>query len=232
MTTQEFSQWRPVLYHVMRRQDQGMVRAYGLRSAAALLNPADVNGVVSWRWAGEQNWQDASPYDLSRMLRTQGMEVNLDEQVVVLRDQHPLGGPNGLVALQRVLDDGLNAHDWLGILNQRVFLFPCQGPNDRTMCEAGDNFRNANNPHQLTTLMLETARLPDGLAQKIELSTINGGAINGMARRGNDTYRPLANFPAAQANQIREITIRMNATVAELRDCSGSPWFNNMGEAA
>jgi hypothetical protein len=69
MTIQELAEWRPYLYHIMRQQDQEMVRANGLRSATALINNGAVNGSVSWRWVNAVAWQQATPHDLVRQLR-------------------------------------------------------------------------------------------------------------------------------------------------------------------
>jgi hypothetical protein len=99
------------------------------------------------------------------------------------------------------------------------------------MCAKGEIFRNANGP-DLSVLAIKTCRIPKGLADKIELAKINGGAVNGMAGRGNDTYTPLSLFLVTEQNEIQEITIRNGATVDELLACSVSPWFNDNRQGA
>ena len=226
MNLNELAAWRPYLFHIMERRSQASARQRGLLSPVGLMHVAEQSGQCKWRWLGQDDWQQSTPHDLSHTLREFPMELQLpNETKATLRDQHALGGPNGLIALQPILQDQLTPQDWLGILNNRIFLFPCCGPQDNTLCEAGEKFRNANHPDQLTVLTILTARIPQSLQKKIQLSRINGGAINGMANRGLGTYVNLGDYPNAEANRIQEITVVGDATVDELRACCISNWF-------
>ena len=227
MTLHEIAGWRPLLYHVLPRAVTQVVCHRGLLSAEQLVRAAaNADGIVEWWWGDEPDDVRRSPWrDLNRSLRERKLGFLLDEDTVALRDQHALGGPNGFAQLGGLLQDGLHPKDWLEVLNGRVFLFPCRGPADNRICEAGTAFRNAYAQDELTTLTIETARIPPSLFNRIELSTINGGAINGVARRGLNTYLPPHEYHFVQFRDVREIAVRECATVDELDACCISPWF-------
>lgn len=227
MIISQLAEWRPRLYHLLPPSAETSVARNGLLTVGQVLRSAsDENGLVRWQEGNLGNpWQQSQWRELNRRLRDRHLHVQWEGEVIALRDQHSLGGINGLEALRSYLDDGLNPEDWIEILNSRVFLYPCQSPNNKRLCDKGQKFRDRYPGIQILTI--DTDGIPPGLQARLELSTINGGAINGRARRGNATYVPLARYAANQVNKIYEVTVRNGITAEELRACCLSSWFLN-----
>ncbi len=124
-------------------------------------------------------------------------------------------GPLSETALDRCLDDGLRAPDWLVLLNQRVFFWANRAGVDGLLAARVNRHRSR------AILVFDTLRLVRKHVLQVEISPINSGStIRNPARRGLMTFSPLAsmNYPEwrrrrGQLDHIREIVV-----VGEVRD--------------
>jgi hypothetical protein len=104
----------------------------------------------------------------------------------VVRDQKPMRE----ASLRDCLDDGLTPADWYLLLNQRVFFWPSR-ERLRGLLSA-----RAYRADVQTVLTLDTRSIVEAYADVIQLSPINSGAtIMSVARRGRQTFAPIADFP-------------------------------------
>ena len=221
----EFSRKHSQLVHYAANGvDERRVAEAGLLSVTALLQTlADVSGRVKWRPLGQGDWREADWEELNRRPRGRDqLEVQgSDGRGGVLNDQGPLT-LRGLTTLHergRLLG-GLNPGDWIAALNARVYFWADEAMRKtfRAKYERGG---------RLQAIVLVTAQMPESLRQKIRVSKINGGAINGFAERGPDTYAPLASV-GFRLSQVKEITIEGRVTPAELRACGAGDWLRRL----
>lgn len=149
------------------------IAEYGLLSTSALLDLYEIEG--EQRQALESRHRP-----LSVAINRLGLPG------AVVRDQQPMREQ----ALRDCLDDGLTPTDWYLTLNRRVFFWPDRR-RLRRLLSARAYRRDAQ-----TVLTLDTRSLVEAYADVIQLSPINSGAtIMGVARRGNQTFASISDFP-------------------------------------
>lgn len=173
MTPEELVRRHPRLWHMAQEGSWPSIEKYGLLSTSALLDLYDVEG----------DEREA----LERRHRPQSVPITRPGLPgAVVRDQKPIRE----AALRACLDDGLTPTDWYLALNQRVFFWP-----DRARLRRLLSARAYRGDVQ-TVLTLDTRSIVEAYEPVIQLSPINSGAtIMGVARRGNQTFSPIAAFP-------------------------------------
>ncbi len=212
MTIDELARLHPYLFHVTTPGAWASIRQHGLLSTQRLLDLFDVE------------------VELRQQLQTsrRAIAVPLHHAQygdVVLNDNLPLTEK----ALSRCLDDGLTPGQWLAMLNERVFFWP-----DEAGLASMINARiNRNRTREV--LVIETARLPPVIADRMELCPINSGStIRKPARRGLCTFTPISKYTyrdwqklRGRRDRIREVIIRdsldaIENYVVEVRQISPS----------
>ena len=168
MTPDELAENLPRLYHVTDREAWPMIERHGLLSTDQIVD----------RFVDD-------PAEAERLRAERRADF------VVVRD-----GPNGRVTindnlplhfanLAPYLDDGLTPHEWLRMLNERVFFWP--------HFERGAGFLKASRRGGRRKLLLtfDTRSLAERYAGKLDLAPINtGSALRTPARRGHATFTP------------------------------------------
>ncbi len=191
MDAAELSRLYPRLYHMAAAGSWPLIRDYGLRTTAQLVEasapaPGIQAGILERRRAHSVVLQDG-PFG-----------------PVTIRDQ----GPLRMDILPRVLD-GVTVAEWLGMLNGRVFFWP--GPDRLANLLAARNYRGE--VHDVLTV--DTGSLVAAYADRIRLSPINSGAalFPNAARRGHGTFSPIGTYPYEQhrwrgrKNAIAELAV-------------------------
>lgn len=149
------------------------IAEHGLLSTTALLDLYEIAG--DEREALEQRHRPQSV-----PIARQGLPG------AVVRDQKPMRE----ASLRDCLDDGLTPTNWYLALNQRVFFWP-----SRTRLRGLLSARAYRHDVQ-TVLTLDTRSVVAAYGDLIQLSPINSGAtIMSVARRGRQTFAPIAEFP-------------------------------------
>lgn len=173
MTPDDLVRKHPRLWHMAQDGSWPSIREHGLLSTTALLDLYKIEG----------ERREA----LERRHRPQSVPIACEGLPgAVVRDQKPMRE----VALTGCLDDGLTPTDWYVTLNQRVFFWPLR-TRLRGLLEA-----RAYRKDVQTVLTLDTRSIVDAYADVVQLSPINSGAtIMSIARRGNHTFAPIAEFP-------------------------------------
>lgn len=170
MDEQRLIERHPRLWHIAEDGSWPVIRQHGLLSTRALL---DLHGITGGRRAALESEQRRQ----CETIEGRGLPP------ATLRDQKPIP-PR---ALARCLDDGLDPADWYRILNGRSFFWLSEVRLRRMLITYGDR------PHVVLTV--GTASLVEAHREKIELSRINSGyALRTPARRGRDTFRPIAAY--------------------------------------
>lgn len=127
-----------------------------------------------------------------RRTRSERLELP-DAHQAVLRDQGPLRSRS----FERHLKD-IGVAAWLTLLNTRVFLFTRERHVQRLL--------EAYKTEGQDVIKLKTAALLAACADRVEVTTINSGALprTTSPSRGTDTFVPLATFPAGKVAAIQE----------------------------
>lgn len=170
MTPDDLAALHPYLFHVTSPASWPQIQRHGLLSAQAAVDLFDPPSEIRAAVLTAQR-----PHAIPLKAPSLGaMEVN---------DQLPLSEK----ALERCLDDGLTATDWLTILNARVFFWPSEAALDRLLSAKINRTR----PRDI--LVFDTLSVATEHLAQIELSPINSGAtIRKPARRGHSSFTPLA----------------------------------------
>ena len=173
----------PALWHCCFIGAWSGICAYGLQSVADLAELAQVP--VQLR---ERIIQQRRP-------RAERLELP-DGHQAVLRDQGPLRSRN----FERHLKS-IGAKAWLALLNARVFLFTQERHVQRLL----EVYKSEGQE----VIKLKTAALLAACADRVEVTTINSGALprTTSPSRGTDTFAPLATFPADKVATIQEVTV-------------------------
>jgi hypothetical protein len=193
VTPEEFADRHPRLYHVTTPGSVRSIGKHGLLSTSALLDLFEING--------EQRADVEShprAYELTIAHPVHG--------TAVISDNSPLA----VAALERCLDDGLKVSDWLGMLNERVFLWADGAGLARLLGARINRFR----PRDV--LVLDTLSLARALADQMEIAPINtGSAIRRPARRGLSTFTPIQAYSyqtwrglRGRRDRVVEVTVR------------------------
>lgn len=173
MTPEELIKKHPRLWHMAQDGSWPSIAEHGLLSTSALLDLYEITG--------EQ--REA----LERRHRPQSVPIARPGLPgAVVRDQKPMRE----AALLDCLDEGLTPTDWYLALNQRVFFWPSR-KRLRGLLSA-----RAYRDDVQTVLTLDTRSIVEAYGDVIQLSPINSGAtIMSVARRGSQTFAPIAEFP-------------------------------------
>jgi len=186
MTAEELAFRHPRLFHVN-------IKRHGLLSTSFLL---DLFGIK-----GEQRATlEEKPRPISVPLE------NTKYGRVFLNDNVPLSEK----ALQKCLDDNLKPHEWLRLLNARVFFWPTE--------KSLKSILNArlNRTRAREIIIINTLSLAEVHSKRIELCPINSGStLRKPARRGINIFTPLLRFSYKEWSKLRgghdhihEITIK------------------------
>jgi hypothetical protein len=181
MTPDEFALVHPRLFHITRASALPGIKRCGLLTTAQLL---------------ERFVADA---DARNALDGQRRAANLSlthpvHGSVVITDNAPLH----LRSLAACLDDGLTPHDWVRLLNRRVFFWTSEENLSRHLSA---HRRASDRP---TVLVFDTRSLAYAHAARMELTAINtGAALRKPARRGLTTFTPLTRYSYAEWRRLR-----------------------------
>ena len=171
ISTNEFIQRYPTLYHVSLASNLEQVQRHGLRSTTALLDLFEIRG------------QERFTLESCRRPSMVTIKHPVHGEAV-LNDQFPLNES----VLGRCLV-GMTNREWFENLNRRVFLWP-----DLRRAKRFLEARMASS-HKRVILAVQTKDLVE-LTDSIELSAINSGtAIRNAPPRGKNTFLPLAQYP-------------------------------------
>lgn len=148
------------------------IRDHGLLSTSALLTRYQIAG-------NDRTAIEATRRPECITIRKTGLPD------AVIRDQKPMTDN----ALQKCLQDGLQPSDWYRLLNERTF-FWLSKERLRSLLAA-----KAYRSKPQTILTLDTKRLVDSHASRIELSPINSGAtLYVPAPRGRGTFQSIRDY--------------------------------------
>ena len=168
MTPDELAHHVPRLHHYTDRVAWPMIERHGLLCADAIVERFVPDPAARGRLLAERRTDTVVVHD--------GPDGR-----VTLNDNLPLHyGP-----LAARLDDGLTPHDWLRILNGRVFFWPT--------VERADGFLRAGRRGGREKLLLtfDTRSLAEAYEGRLDLAPINtGSAVRVPARRGHATFTP------------------------------------------
>lgn len=108
--------------------------------------------------------------------------------------------------------------DWIRTLNDHFYVFPDE--------MAANSFQlrqvSAFGETKVRVITLKTQQLPRSAQDKLRLSRLNGGSINGMAPRGRDTYLPLSAW--MHREKPKELGFVSGLSSDEVRSCAESEW--------
>jgi hypothetical protein len=173
----------PALWHCCFSGAWPGICAYGLQSVASLAELAQVPARLRER--------------LIHQRRTRSERLDLPHaHQAVLRDQGPLSSRS----LEHHLK-GIGVEAWLALLSARVFLFTRERHVQRLLV--------AYKADGQEVIKLKTAALLAACAGRVEVTTINSGALprTTSPSRGADTFVPLETFPADKVAAIQEVTV-------------------------
>ena len=128
----------------------------------------------------------ATGHPPARVPRARAVPLQLtDGTAVTITDNAPLS----FARLAPVLDGGLTPEDWLGMLDDRAFLWPVRA------LGAGNLRARARLGYESEWQCYDTARLLAPIWDRAEIAPINTGAtVRAPARRGPGTFAPLADL--------------------------------------
>ena len=165
MTPEELARLHPRLYHVTAPGAWPSIARSGLLSAARLVAHFD---------CGPGTLADRRPAEVTLRHSVHGTAILNDNASLHMRK------------LASCLDDGLTAHDWLAMLNDRVFFWADARGAERLLSA------RANRARAREVLVFDTLGLVRAHADQVEICPINSGAtIHRAARRGRATFAPL-----------------------------------------
>jgi hypothetical protein len=227
MPKKDFREDVPVLVHFAPRGTIDL--DVGLLSAGRIIDLCTRDGdLVATRYVGEAGFSDSTAAQLKRTTRYRpgvprahcNRELRrADGRVFTLRDNVPLYDGAGLDGL---LDDNLTRGDWLEVLNSFFWVFPAGKEPPGFL----DHLREAARDGQLCKVCLRSGR--DEVYGRVRLSAINGGQLNGAARRGRGTYVSPKAWTRGWGH-IAEIGIAGGVSAAECRELLrvGALWIED-----
>ena len=189
MTLESFAVMHPRLYRLSMVGSSDGVRRHGLLTAAEA--------------AGLAN--EKLPLTPRREARFLTLP---DGTEVAVTDNKPLS----FKKLATVLDDQITPHEWLSMLNERVFFWP-----DRKLGE-GNMKARLNLGYQSEWQVYDTRLLLANVWSFVEIAPINSGStVHNPARRGRATFAPLKGLDyqkwrwsrgLSKMDIIKEVTVR------------------------
>ncbi|SET98247.1 DUF7002 family protein [Stigmatella erecta] len=176
-----FSERFPRLFHMAEAGSWPGIQRHGLLSTSALLDLFEVRG--EQRMALEARHRPESV-----------LLQHPRHGTAVVRDQKPMND----AGLLRSLEGGLSPADWYQLLNARVFFWVSHERLAKLL------HARAYRGKRQTVLTVDTARLLARHEARVLLSPINSGATKPFpARRGPDTFLPMARYPFSFWDQKR-----------------------------
>jgi hypothetical protein len=178
---EEFSEKHPHLFHITRKQVLPSILKHGLLPASGLLRLCDL--------------PEADCVAIETTRRAQSLEIHHEQHgTIVLTDNKPLS----TTALAKCLDDGLLPEDWMKLLNGRVFFWADQDNLEGHLkaCRSDGVER--------VVLVIDSLEFTRALLSRVELAAINtGSTIRSPARRGLDTFTPMARYGYRDWQKLR-----------------------------
>jgi hypothetical protein len=181
MSPEELATRHPRLYHITRPQALASIERHGLLATSRLLDLFDIS-------PDERREIEARRRPANVVIR------HALHGEAIITDNSPLSE----LALEKCLDDGLKAADWLRMLNGRVFFWPDEAnlSNHLKVSERSGEPRSV--------LVLDTASLVRAHHARVELAAINtGSTIRRPARRGLATFSPAHLHSYSEWQQLR-----------------------------
>lgn len=170
MRARDLIEYYPCLYHVTATENWDLIRQRGILSASALMELFEVDGDRRER--------------LTRQRRSESEVLEHAEHGrAIVRDNKCLTEPR----LKGCLEDGLKPADWHAILDRRVFFW--------ATCERLGSFLKPYSNSDQLIIVVPTELLVKNHLDRIEVSTINSGAIRFNHHiRGLSTFVALSDF--------------------------------------
>ena len=212
MTADQLARRHPTLYHMADARNRGTLRSLGLLSTTALLDRFALAGP-------DRDAVEAAHRPATVRIPAAGPHPRLGHAYV--RDQRPLDES----ALAKCLTGGLTVAQWYRMLNGRVYFWPTRDRLDRML-------KVYTPTAEQVVLEVDTAALCDRHGDAVELSHINSGFASRRyppARRGADTFVPLAEFVHSARNTIAEVTVPY--AVPDVLACVRSATLYHAGKA-
>jgi len=181
----------PRLFHVAEAGSWTSIQRHGLLSTAALLDLFEITG------------PEREAIESAR--RAESVRIEHPEHgTALIRDNKPIN----VTVLRRTLV-GMSEPEWYRTINGRVFFWLGEKRLDRL--RAAPPYRSR--PHDILTI--DTKRLLDAHAARVELAHLNTGAVHpgSISPRGAGTFRSIQDYPwpervrIARAEPIVEFTI-------------------------
>ena len=181
MTPGEFLSRCPLLWHVGPTGCWERIVRHGMRTAQQLIDAAALD--------------DRTRRELSERPRRSQVELNVDGDSVVLRDQGPLFARKDLTPL---LAPGMTVADWIALLNRRVYLFAENKGRDKL----SSKYAAQDGSQEIITI--DPARLLDVAGERLEVADQNTGAIARVSHPYKDwhTFMPIGQFPDKRPKEI------------------------------
>jgi len=172
VTPDQFLARCPALWHVAPAGAWDRIRETGLRTAAQLIDAADVD--------------ERRRAELHEAPRAESVRLSVDGVEVVLRDQAPLLRAD----LAKALDPGFGVSEWIRELNRRVYLFADRAAMHKVL----DKYVASEGAQDV--IAFSPLRLLEQEQHQIELSAQSTSALarTTKATKGRDTFVSITRF--------------------------------------
>jgi hypothetical protein len=173
MTPEQFLNRCKVISHVGPVGVWDQVTKHGFRTAEQLILEGDLTEEERQRLLSEP--------------RRESVRFSVHGEGVTLRDQGPLFARRDM---KSILDDGLDASDWIHLLNQRVYFFT----DEASMRKFLDKYVQIDGAQDV--IWLSPLKFLEASGLHLELTSQNTGAIarRSGAQKTVDTFAPLWRF--------------------------------------
>lgn len=180
MTPDQFLARCPALWHVAPAGAWDRIRDTGLRTAAQLIDAADLD--------------DVRRAELLEAPRAESVRLTIDGADVLLRDQAPLLRAD----LTKAIEPGFGVSAWIRELNRRVYLFADRAAMQKVL----DKYVASDGAQDVITF--SPLRLFEQEQHQIELSARNTGALarTTKATKGPDTFLSITRFPDRKPAEV------------------------------
>jgi hypothetical protein len=201
VSPEEIAVRHPVLFHLAEEAGWSTIQKHGLLPSEALVKLFGVD----------------APRSKHLLTQRRAEAVELRHPVhgrAILNDNRPISD----MMLLNCLDDGLKPSDWMQMLNARVFFWPSR----RRLETLKGALLNAG--RRKVVIEVDTLTLARAYWQRMEIAPFNtGSAIRKPARRGLETYTPVASmsYPDWQKKRGGQDTVAevlVVGPVPDLRD--------------
>lgn len=185
MRQEEFLQRSPHLWHVAPAGAWEAISKLGIRTAESLIRDSDLS-------EEEKRVLLTSPRRTAVTLTVSGNRVTIRDQGRLFQRRD----------LRTILADGMTEADWVGLLNQRVYLFADRTKRDQLL----GKYLELDGAQEV--LSFSPLRLFKAASAQLELAAQNTGSI---ARRSGpqkdwETFVPISRFPADR--KPAEVTVK------------------------